>query len=190
MFDTLDLRGQILRLRREHKDRKKDILLDRIRWNKEQQHLAGLIRMTEKTAGPNCLSPIVDERVIEQRKNKLANILQNEKIKTDPTKCVNSEQSSRGSDYMPCRVLDDESEMQDFCRKIRGQAIGILQRSQIIENEQRRKKKEMDEKEQELCWLEELKAKDREKEMNEYVAEVTKKKALHDDIAKQRNLTQ
>nr|CUU97903.1 hypothetical transcript [Hymenolepis microstoma] len=74
--------------------------------------------------------------------NKLANILQNEKIKTDPTKCVNSEQSSRGSDYMPCRVLDDESEMQDFCRKIRGQAIGILQRSQIIENEQRRKKKE------------------------------------------------
>lgn len=33
--------------------------------------------------------------------------------------------------------------MQEFSRKIRAKAVGILQRSQIIENEQRRKKKEV-----------------------------------------------
>uniref|UniRef100_A0A0R3TFU6 RAB6-interacting golgin n=1 Tax=Rodentolepis nana TaxID=102285 RepID=A0A0R3TFU6_RODNA len=108
-----------------------------------------------------------------------------EKAKTNPSKCVNSGQSSCGTDHLSCRVPEDESEIQDFSRKIRGQAFGILQRSQIIENEQRRKKKELDEKEQDLCWIEELKAKDREMEMNEYLAELTKKKALYDDIAKQ-----
>lgn len=43
----------------------------------------------------------------------------------------------------------------------------------------------MDEKAQEKCWLEELMAKNREVEMNECATELIKKKALHDDIAKQ-----
>ncbi|KAM3183788.1 hypothetical protein ACTXT7_009674 [Hymenolepis weldensis] len=195
MYNSLDLKGQILRLRKEHKDRKKDSDLERERWNKEQRHLGNLIRMAEKTTHSECLRPIVDERDIEQRKgdrekpiplwsigtqresimlqdaggpattilidfdlpkfknnihpdaiikiNKLAAILKSEKIMIDPSKCDNSGQSSGASDYMACRILDNEPELQEFSRQIRAKAVGILQRSQIIENEQRRKKKEL-----------------------------------------------
>ncbi|KAM3183789.1 hypothetical protein ACTXT7_009675 [Hymenolepis weldensis] len=45
----------------------------------------------------------------------------------------------------------------------------------------------MDEKAQEKCRLEELMSKNREMEMNECATELIKKKALHDDIAKQKH---
>ncbi|VDL42716.1 unnamed protein product [Hymenolepis diminuta] len=74
--------------------------------------------------------------------------MKSEKIMIDPSKCDNSGQTSGASDYIACGVLDNEPEVQEFSRKIRAKAVGILQRSQIIENEQRRKKKEIASREQ------------------------------------------
>ncbi|KAM7537664.1 hypothetical protein Aperf_G00000078653 [Anoplocephala perfoliata] len=84
-------------------------------------------------SGPRCVCYKTVNKELSGQQN-------NETIDDKLSKYINNKHLGNVTDSLTVGALDDEPEMCDFARRIRAEATGILQRFQIIQNEERRKK--------------------------------------------------
>ncbi|CDS39842.1 conserved hypothetical protein [Echinococcus multilocularis] len=197
-LNTPDLRAQILRHRALHPDRFRKCRkaeAGRAQKIKELSQLNNVIRTAGKAtvdSRTQVLKHMLEARdqecrfLDEIKQKEVASAQMCSPVDEKLAQFVDKEYSINATCADPTiALLDDDPRLKEFARRIRSKAMSLIQRAQIIENQQRRENQAMEIKEQEKCWLEEYTAKNCEMELKERLKEINKKKDFREGIIKQ-----